>query len=150
MLDGGEVSFKLLQKHQTAWQPGQTRVTANVRCDARIVPSASDKGARVSYSHVVVLDQFFDEPTRSGLLDLLTSPGWDHTQVSRRLAECAANCAFSLRMLVPCISCHDATFRSWDALARQFVPSAPHPVDMLVCRAPQRASGNVRQQMRQG
>ena len=56
--------------------------TMNVRLDARIVPSpASAEGARLDYSHVVVIDHFFDEPQRAELLAQLTHPGWDHSQV---------------------------------------------------------------------
>lgn len=51
----------------------------NVRMDARIVPDAR-AGARVDYGHVVVLDDFFDEPIRAGLLDMLTEAGWDDAQ----------------------------------------------------------------------
>ena len=38
-------------------------------------------GARLHYAHVVVLDDFVGEVERRALLDLLTAPGWDHTQV---------------------------------------------------------------------
>lgn len=38
-------------------------------------------GARLHYAHVVVLDNFVGEAERGALLDLLTAPGWDHTQV---------------------------------------------------------------------
>ena len=39
-------------------------------------------GMRLDYAHVVVLDGFFGEAERRDLLDLLTAPGWDHSQVS--------------------------------------------------------------------
>ncbi|KAK9806407.1 hypothetical protein WJX73_002680 [Symbiochloris irregularis] len=73
--------FDPVSTQHTTWQPAQAQVTVNARCDARIVPSAaSPEGARVAYSHVAVLDDFIDEPTRSSLLALLTAEGWDHSQ----------------------------------------------------------------------
>lgn len=44
-------------------------------------PGLSGAGARLHYTHVVVLDDFVGEAERGALLDLLTAPGWDHTQV---------------------------------------------------------------------
>jgi hypothetical protein len=41
---------------------------------------------RLNYSHVVVLDNFFGEAERQALLDHLTAPGWDHTQVRASFA----------------------------------------------------------------
>lgn len=36
---------------------------------------------RLDYAHVVVLDDFFGEAERVALMEHLTAPGWDHTQV---------------------------------------------------------------------
>ena len=81
------VAFKLLSTHQTDWQASEAKVTLSARCDARIVPSSSSPGgARVAYSHIAVLDGFFDEPTRLQLLEQLTEAGWDHAQVIGRFS----------------------------------------------------------------
>jgi hypothetical protein len=53
----------------------QLKVTLNVALDGCIVPTQSG-AARVDYSHLVVLDNFLDEPTRQQLLDYITEPGW--------------------------------------------------------------------------
>ena len=37
---------------------------------------------RLAYSHMVVLDSFFDETEREALLSQLTESGWAHAQVS--------------------------------------------------------------------
>ncbi len=44
-------------------------------------------GMRLDYAHVVVLDGFFGEPERQALLDHLTAPGWDHSQVRPRSSK---------------------------------------------------------------
>lgn len=66
--------LRYLAAGETAWQPRDSTVALNVRLDGRIVPSLQG-GARVSYSHVVVLDGFTDEGVRSQLLGFLTKPG---------------------------------------------------------------------------
>lgn len=65
--------LRYLRGRSTGWQPSTAAVTLNVRLDGRIVPSAGG-GARVSYSHIAVLDGFIDEPTRGALLGFLTRP----------------------------------------------------------------------------
>jgi hypothetical protein len=45
----------------------------NLRLDGCIVPSAAAAGARVSYGHIVVLDDFVDEDTRRQLRRFLTA-----------------------------------------------------------------------------
>ncbi|PRW50819.1 hypothetical protein C2E21_5446 [Chlorella sorokiniana] len=56
----------------TDWDPASAEVTLNVRLDGCIVPSeASPEGARIAYSHAVVIDDFIDEGTRQQLLDFL-------------------------------------------------------------------------------
>ncbi len=65
--------LRYLRGRSTDWQPSAAAVTLNVRLDGRIVPSAGG-GARVSYSHIAVLDGFTDEPTRGALLGFLTRP----------------------------------------------------------------------------
>lgn len=51
------------------------RVTLNVTLDAAIVPSEAEGGARLDTGHLVVLDDFFGEPERCGLLDFITEAG---------------------------------------------------------------------------
>jgi hypothetical protein len=91
--EGGELvsfTFRPIETHETRWDPASVRVTLNVRLDARLVPrralageAGGDRGGglRVDYGHLVVLDDFFGESERAELLDELTAPGWDHTQV---------------------------------------------------------------------
>lgn len=45
------------------------------------VCACASAGLRLAYAHVVVLDGLFGEAQRAALLDLLTAPGWDETQV---------------------------------------------------------------------
>ena len=81
------VRFQQLHTHATAWDPETVQITVNARLDARIVPSPScQAGARVDYAHVAVLDDFFEESHRVELLDMLTAPTCDHTQVCLALA----------------------------------------------------------------
>lgn len=65
--------LRYLRGRDTGWQPRDTKPALNVRLDGRIVQSAAG-GARISYSHVVVLDDFIDEATRAALLAFLTTP----------------------------------------------------------------------------
>lgn len=64
-----------LPTHETQWRPSDVTVALNVALDACIVPTADGSGARVDCAHVVVLDNFFGEAERSGLLDFITEPG---------------------------------------------------------------------------
>lgn len=76
------ISYAPITTAPTSWDPAQAKITLNARLDARIVPSpASPHAVRVDYSHVVVLDGFLGEAQRCELLDQLTHPGWDHSQV---------------------------------------------------------------------
>lgn len=65
--------LRYLRGRATNWQPRDARPALNLRLDGRIVQSAAG-GARISYSHVVVLDDFIDEATRAALLAFLTAP----------------------------------------------------------------------------
>lgn len=77
-----EVVFRPLVGHESVWDPESVRVTLNLCMDGRIVPSkASQGGCRVDYCHMVVLDDFIGEAERAELLEDLTAPDWDHTQV---------------------------------------------------------------------
>lgn len=70
-----------IQTHSSDWSPDTVQVTLNARIDARLVPCAApQQGLRLSYGHIVVLDNFVGEDERNELLDLLTQPGWDHSQ----------------------------------------------------------------------
>ena len=70
-----------IQTHSSDWSPDTVQVTLNIRVDARLVPCAPpQQGLRLSYGHIVVLDNFIGENERKELLDLLTQPGWDHSQ----------------------------------------------------------------------
>lgn len=64
-----------LATHATGWNAGLVRVTLNVTLDAAIVPSEAEGGARLDTGHLVVLDDFFGEPERCGLLDFITEAG---------------------------------------------------------------------------
>jgi hypothetical protein len=65
--------LRYLRGRDTAWQAADAKPTLNVRLDGRIVQSAAS-GARIAYSHIVVLDDFIDETTRAELLAFLTAP----------------------------------------------------------------------------
>jgi hypothetical protein len=67
------------------WQQ-QLKVTLNIALDGCIVPTQSG-AARVDYSHLVVLDNFLDEPTRQQLLDYITEPGWTNSSGSPKHAH---------------------------------------------------------------
>ena len=67
------LQLRYLAAGDTVWQPRDAAVSLNVRLDGCIVPSLQGS-ARVSYSHVVVLDGFTDEAVRSQLLAFLTEP----------------------------------------------------------------------------
>ena len=72
------LSLTPVKTHDSKWDPDTAQVTLNARLDARLVPQGS--AMRLDYSHVVVLDNFFGEPERQALLNLLTAPGWDHSE----------------------------------------------------------------------
>lgn len=50
------------------WDPASVNIAMNLRLDAAFVPRADGDGARVSHSHIVVLDDFFTEAQRVALL----------------------------------------------------------------------------------
>lgn len=70
--------LRYLRGRHTLWRPQNSKPTLNVRLDGRIVQSAAG-GARISYSNIVVLDDFIDEATRIALLGFLTKPA-DHSE----------------------------------------------------------------------
>ena len=71
------LSLSQVETHESSWDPITAQVTLNARLDARLVPCGN--GMRLDYGHVVVLDNFIDEPQRKALIDLLTKPDWDHS-----------------------------------------------------------------------
>lgn len=80
------IQCKMLATKETGWDPEKDlRVSMNVRLDGCIVPDAGNIGARVSYSHVVVLDDFIDDTCRTSLLKHLAHI--DNTGGSIRLRE---------------------------------------------------------------
>ena len=78
--------FRLLPTQPTDWDPSSVQPAINVRLDGCIVPSeAAPEGARISYSHLVVLDEFISDETRQQLLDYLIGPAETaNTQGSQR------------------------------------------------------------------
>ncbi|KAL4855298.1 hypothetical protein ACK3TF_004052 [Chlorella vulgaris] len=64
--------FTLLPTAPSSWDPAAVSPTLNIRLDGCIVPSeASEQGARIAYSHAVVIDDFVEDCTRGQLLDFL-------------------------------------------------------------------------------
>ena len=59
----------------TPWDPKNAKVAINICTEACIVPSDTNS-ARLSYGHVVVLDDFFDETMRKDLFDCVNTPQW--------------------------------------------------------------------------
>ena len=68
----GGLDWRWLATHESDWSLDRLSPTLNLRLDGRIVPSAAAGGARVSFSHLVVLDGFFGEPERQELAGFLT------------------------------------------------------------------------------
>lgn len=69
----GGLPWRLLETHETEWNPSDVAPTLNIRLDGRIVPTAAPPGsARVSFSHLVVLDDFIGEPERAALMSFMT------------------------------------------------------------------------------
>ena len=70
----GGLSWRFIATHDTCWDPSEAMPTLNLRLDGRVVPSAfpNEGCARVSFSHVVVLDNFIGEPEREALMTFLT------------------------------------------------------------------------------
>lgn len=73
-LEGSRVEFRLkrLAVHPTGWSPSDIEVSMNLRLDGCIVPSQTPEGARVSFSHIVVIDKFLDKTVINELRDFLT------------------------------------------------------------------------------
>lgn len=66
------LKLDLVATHPTAWDPASATVSMNLRMDGCIVPSEAE-GGRLSYSHIVVLDDFLDDAPRRQLRDFLTA-----------------------------------------------------------------------------
>lgn len=65
--------------HPTEWDPKTAKVTLNVCTEACIVPTG-ETAARLSYGHVVVLDDFFGEEERKRLFEMVNGSKWTETQ----------------------------------------------------------------------
>lgn len=64
--------MRSLQTHSTQWDPNSVSVSLNVAVDGCIVPSeSSPEGARLSESHIIVLDNFLDGDLTEQLLEVL-------------------------------------------------------------------------------
>lgn len=69
----GGLPWRFVETHETEWDASGVAPTLNMRLDGRIVPSATlPGGARVSFSHLLVLDNFIGEPERAALMSFLT------------------------------------------------------------------------------
>ena len=62
--------FTYLATHSTNWDPSSMEVFLNVTLDGCIVPSEA-QGARISLSHLIVLDGLVDDITRRQLVEFL-------------------------------------------------------------------------------
>jgi hypothetical protein len=69
----GGLAWRWLRTQPSSWTPDAVSPTLNLRLDGRIVPSAAAGGARVSFSHLVVLDEFCSEPDRRELMGFMAS-----------------------------------------------------------------------------
>ena len=66
------IRCKMFVTKETSWDPKKDlKVSMNVRVDGCIVPDVGAIGARVGYSHVVVLDDFVSSASREALLNHL-------------------------------------------------------------------------------
>ena len=64
--------FNYLPHRPTSWDPQSLEIPLNIRLDGCIVPSSHAlEGARISYSHVVVLDGLVDDPLRKEIQKIL-------------------------------------------------------------------------------
>ena len=70
--------MQLVQTYPTEWNPKSVKVTLNVCTEACIVPS-DEESARLSYGHVVVLDDFITDTIRKELFELVNLPNWLET-----------------------------------------------------------------------
>ena len=70
--------MQLLRTHPTDWNPSSAKVTLNVCTEACIVPS-DEESARLSYGHVVVLDDFITDSIRKELFESINLPDWRET-----------------------------------------------------------------------
>ena len=64
-----------LQTRLTQWEAKDAKVTLNVCTEACIVPSDATS-ARLSYGHIVVLDDFFNEELRKDIFEAVNCPDW--------------------------------------------------------------------------
>lgn len=67
-----ELRLRRLAVHPTEWSAGGIKISMNLRVDGCIVPSQVPERARVSFSHIVVMDDFLDEAVVKELRDFLT------------------------------------------------------------------------------
>jgi hypothetical protein len=66
--------FNYLATHPTSWDPTSLEIPLNIRLDGCIVPSSSaSEGARISFSHLIVLDGLVDDVVRNQLQKILIS-----------------------------------------------------------------------------
>ena len=84
----GGLPWRYLATRETDWDASNVTPTLNLRLDGRIVPSnGAPSGARVSYSHLVVLDDFIGEPERAELMAFFRGPG---NSAEQQIAESTA------------------------------------------------------------
>lgn len=89
----GPFEFTYLATHPTTWEPSSLEIALSITLDGCIVPSEA-QGARISLSHVIVLDGLVDDPTRRQLLEFLVGKG-----NQREGATTTANTAGGLSMV---------------------------------------------------
>lgn len=73
----GEISameFPWLRCCSTEWNPADVKVTMNLVLEASI-EAVNDQEARLSFGHVVVLDNFITDEMGKALLELITEKG---------------------------------------------------------------------------
>jgi hypothetical protein len=75
--------FDYLATHPTTWDPNSLKIPLNIRLDGCIVPSeTAPESARISYSHIIVLDGLVDDATRKAIQNILLDSVVDGTNKS--------------------------------------------------------------------
>jgi hypothetical protein len=76
-------NFTYLATHPTSWDPNSLEIPLNIRLDGCIVPSDTAlEGARISFSHVAVLDGLVDDAVRKEIQKLLLVSSGDKSNNS--------------------------------------------------------------------
>lgn len=83
------LAFELLKQKETDWDPKEVNAVLKICTEACIVPS-DEHSARLTFSHVVVLDNFISASLQQQLFESVTEKGWDeksHPPISKWIRQ---------------------------------------------------------------